>query len=102
MLRQVSHFVPGHSKQFILTKLIPSTPHSSHLQSVIAFRCPGCSVLTVSRTEIMRAARILEAMESAHNSHKGAVGLSVNGRDEMIDAPMLRQVRVFVGHPRKL
>jgi len=32
-------------------------------------------------------------MEVAHSSHKGAVGLSVNGRDEMIDAPMLRQVR---------
>ena len=37
-------------------------------------------------------------MESAHNSHKGAIGLSVNGRDEMIDAPMLRQVRSHALH----
>lgn len=52
-------------------------------------------MLTTSRTEIIRAAKIIEALESAHDGHKGAVGLSVNGRDEMIDAPMLRQVRVI-------
>jgi len=39
-------------------------------------------------------------MEAAHGNHKGAVGLSVNGRDEMIDAPMLRQVRVLNPIPR--
>jgi hypothetical protein len=45
--------------------------------------------------EMMRASKILEAMEAAYSDRKGAVGLSVNGRDEMIDAPMLRQVRVL-------
>lgn len=43
----------------------------------------------------MRASKILEAMEAAHSNHRGAVGLSMNGRDEMIDAPMLRQVKVL-------
>jgi len=51
-------------------------------------------------TEITRAAKILQAMEIAHSSHKGAVGLLVNGRDEMIDAPMLRQVRDPYSIPR--
>ncbi|KAF9778704.1 citrate lyase beta subunit [Thelephora terrestris] len=55
-----------------------------------------------SPAEIMRAAQILKAMESAHSSHKGAVGLFVNGRDEMIDAPMLRQVRVFARPPPEM
>lgn len=48
----------------------------------------------VHHVEIVRAVKILKAMGSAHGSHKGAIGLSVNGRDEMVDAPMLRQVRV--------
>jgi len=39
-------------------------------------------------------------MEEAHSSHKGAVGLLVNGQDEMIDAPMLRQVGVLYSIPR--
>lgn len=39
---------------------------------------------------------IIKAMEAAHTGHRGAVGLSVNGRDEMIDAPMLKQVRILV------
>lgn len=41
-------------------------------------------------------------MESAHGSHKGAVGLSVNGRDEMVDAPMLRQVRIIHRQPEMI
>jgi hypothetical protein len=39
-------------------------------------------------SEILRAAKILRAMEHAHASEKGAVGLE----GEMIDAPMLKQV----------
>lgn len=39
--------------------------------------------------EILRAAKILRAMERAHAAEKGAVGLE----GEMIDAPMLKQVR---------
>lgn len=54
-----------------------------------------------SQAEITRAAKILKAMESAHNNHKGAVGLSVNGRDEMIDAPMLRQARQIIQHAKQ-
>lgn len=55
-----------------------------------------CTALTVPfDEEITRASKILEAMEAAHSNHKGAIGLLVNGRDEMIDAPMLRQVRVL-------
>jgi citrate lyase subunit beta-like protein len=43
--------------------------------------------------EISRAARIVHAMERAHNSQIGAVGLNDgNGKTEMIDAPMLKQV----------
>jgi len=38
--------------------------------------------------EILRAAKILHAMERAHATEKGAVGLE----GEMIDAPMLKQV----------
>lgn len=38
--------------------------------------------------EILRAAKILRAMEHAHASEKGAVGVE----GEMIDAPMLKQV----------
>ena len=41
-------------------------------------------------------------MEAAHSNRKGAVGLSVNGRDEMIDAPMLRQVRGLCLTPASL
>jgi len=40
-------------------------------------------------------------MEAAHTGHKGAVGLSVNGRNEMIDAPMLKQVK-FLHHTQEL
>ncbi|KAF9651339.1 beta subunit of citrate lyase [Thelephora ganbajun] len=51
-----------------------------------------------SSSEIARAAKILQAMEAAHSSHKGAVSLLVNGRDEMIDAPMLRQAQQIIQH----
>lgn len=44
--------------------------------------------------EILRAAKILHQMEVAHASERGAVGLD----GEMIDAPMLKQVRTAV-HP---
>lgn len=36
-LRQISHFVPGDSKQFIPIKLIPYTPHLFRLQPVLSF-----------------------------------------------------------------
>ena len=46
-------------------------------------------------TEILRAARILRQMEKAHLSHKGAAGLELEGGGmEMIDAPMIKQVRL--------
>lgn len=54
-----------------------------------------------SSAEIMRAEKILKAMESAHGSHKGAIGLSVNGRDEMIDTPMLRQAQQTIQHAKQ-
>jgi citrate lyase beta subunit len=38
--------------------------------------------------EILRAAKIVEAMKCAHASEKGAIGL----QGEMVDAPMLKQV----------
>jgi citrate lyase beta subunit len=38
---------------------------------------------------MLRAAKIIHQMEMAHASQKGAVGLE----GEMIDAPMLKQVR---------
>lgn len=45
-------------------------------------------VFTLKCSEILRAAKIVHQMELAHASEKGAAGLD----DEMIDAPMLKQV----------
>jgi len=59
------------------------------------------STFVPSQSEMMRASKILEAMEAAYSDRKGAVGLSVNGRDEMIDAPMLRQARQIIQHAKK-
>ena len=45
-------------------------------------------------SEIRRAARILKYMEWAHSEQIGAIGLvTEKGGKEMIDAPMLKQVR---------
>lgn len=42
----------------------------------------------------MRAARILRQMEKAHSLQRGAAGLATDdGSMEMIDAPMIKQVR---------
>lgn len=44
--------------------------------------------------DILRAAKILHQMETAHASQIGAFGLELEGGGkEMIDAPMLKQVR---------
>ena len=44
--------------------------------------------------EILRAARIVKKMEQAHGAQRGAIGLELEGGGkEMIDAPMLLQVR---------
>ena len=44
--------------------------------------------------DILRAAKILHQMEMAHASQIGAFGLELEGGGkEMIDAPMLKQVR---------
>ena len=49
--------------------------------------------LNVELSEILRAARILHNMEKAHASNRGAIGLSLEGGgQEMIDAPMIKQV----------
>jgi citrate lyase beta subunit len=45
--------------------------------------------------EILRAAKILHQMKVAHASQKGAIGLD----GEMIDAPMIKQVRVLLSLP---
>lgn len=46
--------------------------------------------------EILRAAKIVAMMDSSHKDKKGAFGLDMgDGKGaEMIDAPMLKQVRV--------
>ena len=45
-------------------------------------------------TEILRAAKILHQMKKAHSDQRGAIGLAVEGGPtEMIDAPMIKQVR---------
>lgn len=46
--------------------------------------------------EILRAAKIVHQMEQSHRSNLGAFGLEMSdgkGGKEMIDAPMLKQVR---------
>lgn len=48
--------------------------------------------------EILRAARILRQMEKAHAEQRGAAGLTTeDGSMEMIDAPMILQVRLIRG-----
>lgn len=46
------------------------------------------SMHNIRRTEIKRAAKILDAMHLAHEVKLGAIGLE----GEMIDAPMIKQV----------
>lgn len=49
-----------------------------------------------ANTEVARAAAILEKMGAAHENQTGAIGLELHGREqekEMIDAPMIKQVR---------
>jgi len=50
--------------------------------------------------EVMRAARILHAMEQAHSSNRGAIGLSNGEKDEMIDAPMIKQAEYVISIAR--
>ena len=55
--------------------------------------------------EVYRAAKIVHQMAQAHASEKGAIGLDLgDGKDgkEMIDAPMLKQVRNHAHHRRRL
>jgi len=42
----------------------------------------------ISLLEIKRAVKILQAMKAAHESQQGAIALD----DQMIDAPMIKQV----------
>lgn len=47
--------------------------------------------------EIQRAARILAEMKNAHADARGAFGLDMgDGKTEMIDAPMLKQVETLL------
>jgi len=73
---------------------ISSGDNSSHIPSITSRFSLAClSVflyLKLSFVEILRAAKILRSMALAHASEKGAVGLE----GEMIDAPMLKQVRM--------
>jgi len=46
--------------------------------------------------EILRATKILHQLGLAHGTERGAVGLE----GEMIDAPMLKQVRDFLHQVR--
>ncbi|KAF9485859.1 beta subunit of citrate lyase [Pholiota conissans] len=50
------------------------------------------STFVPTRDEINRAARILQAMQKAHDSQKGAVGLD----GTMIDAPMIKQAQKII------
>ncbi|KAI0766424.1 Pyruvate/Phosphoenolpyruvate kinase-like domain-containing protein [Trametes elegans] len=55
------------------------------------------STFVPSAKEILRAARILKQMEKAHQLHKGAAGLELEGGGlEMIDAPMIKQAENIV------
>ncbi|EGN98040.1 hypothetical protein SERLA73DRAFT_182896 [Serpula lacrymans var. lacrymans S7.3] len=50
------------------------------------------STFVPTSQEILRAAKILQQMEAAHTSQRGAFGLeTTDGGKEMIDAPMLKQ-----------
>ena len=88
------------SKLFTLAKSIRSSPRSFPRRKVcsdIRFYVHLCLSLNVDMciAEILRAARILRQMEKAHLSHKGAAGLELEGGGmEMIDAPMIKQVRL--------
>jgi hypothetical protein len=79
---------------------ISSGDNSSHIPSNTPRFSLACLLvflhLKLSFVEILRAAKILRSMALAHASEKGAVGLE----GEMIDAPMLKQVRTrsIVGH----
>ncbi|CAO1631518.1 unnamed protein product [Parajaminaea phylloscopi] len=48
-------------------------------------------VFSPSEEEIYRAAKIKHAYEQAVKSHRGAVGVTIDGQTLMIDAPMLKQ-----------
>ncbi|KAI0667573.1 citrate lyase beta subunit [Trametes maxima] len=59
------------------------------------------STFVPSPKEILRAARILQQMEKAHLSHRGAAALALEGGGaEMIDAPMIKQAENIVGIAR--
>jgi len=59
------------------------------------------STFVPSPKEIKRAARIIYAMEKAHGSNKGAIGLSDGEKDEMIDAPMIKQAERIINIARQ-
>ena len=47
--------------------------------------------------EILRAAKILHQMNESHQTGSGAFGLELeDGKKEMIDAPMVKQVSLIL------
>ncbi|EED82273.1 predicted protein [Postia placenta Mad-698-R] len=57
------------------------------------------STFVPSDKEILRAATILHRMQQAHVSQQGAIGLELEGGGkEMIDAPMIKQLRAEMGY----
>ena len=64
------------------------------------YNCSFCIKysLTKSILEILRAAKIVSTMAASHLEGRGAFGLELgdgSGGREMIDAPMLKQVRII-------
>ncbi|KAF8195490.1 Pyruvate/Phosphoenolpyruvate kinase-like domain-containing protein [Pholiota molesta] len=55
------------------------------------------STYVPTRDEIVHAAKILQAMQKAHDSQKGAVGLE----GTMIDAPMIKQAQKIIDMAQK-
>lgn len=78
------------SKRFILLKSQSSTPLSFlHLKVCHIIFNLRLYIVFDHIPEILRAAKIMKGMQEAHASDRGAIGLE----GEMIDAPMLKQVR---------
>lgn len=84
-----------------------SRHHSVHVRADIQ-GCVACASIPYLlyeshrplATEILRAAKILEQMKKAHASNRGAAGLELEGGGkEMIDAPMIKQVRLVFFYP---
>jgi hypothetical protein len=69
-----------------------SRHHTVNIRTDVARQVIICvhldSIYNVRQTEIKRAAKILYAMNAAHDLSVGAIGLE----GEMIDAPMIKQV----------